>query len=221
MSKYFEYQIPLSDNQLQKLQTAINNKKNVTLQLSKKDINSNVNAKKVLLTRTQINKIEKHRSTNKGVEITFSQAQLKKNQTGGMIPLLPILAKLGSIAAPLAISAVSGLVNSAANALGNKLVGNGVKENMNLDIPKNDLVQIIRLIDVLENKNILPGGSKSATEKNIEQNGGAFVLPLIASLLGTFLPTLFRDPPKEELSMRLPATFQKGNGVYLPWESKN
>lgn len=205
MNKYFEYEIPLSENQLQKLQSAINRKRGITLQIGKKDINSKSNLKKLMLTKTQINKIEKHKSSNTGVEISLSVSQLKKNQIGGLIPLLPILAKIGSVAAPLAISAVSGLVNSAANAIGNKIAGNGLNENVSINIPRNDLQEILNYVHILENKNILPNGSRTATERNLQQNGGAFVLPLIASLLGTFLPTLFNQ----------------GKGIYLPWESKN
>ena len=209
MSKLFEYELPLSDNQIHKLQNAINNKKSITLQISKKDINTNNNLKKILLTKTQINKIEKHKRKNKGVEINLSLSQLRKNQKGGLLPLLPILAKVASIAGPLLLSGVSGLINGASDAIGKKLAGNGVSQNIedvNLNIPKKDLQEIINYISILENKSILPGGSKVAVDRSIEQNGGAFILPLLATLLGSFLPTLFSS---------------KGKGIYLPWETKN
>lgn len=205
-NKYIEYDLPLTENQLEKIKHAIQNKKPIGLKFTKQTLNQNENLSKLLLTKTQINKIEKHKASNSGVEIKLSLSQLKKNQSGGFLPLLPLLAKAATIAAPLAISAVSGLINGASNAIGNKIVGKGSKEDdqLSLNISKQDLQSLLNMVEVLESKSILPGGSSTAINQNVEQRGGSFVVPLIASLLGTFLPTLF-----------------KGKGIYLPWESKN
>ena len=204
MNKYNEYELPLTENQMNKLRTAINNKRSIKLKFTKQIVQQKANLTKLLLTKTQITKIEKHKNNNKGVEIMLSLAQLKKSQLGGFLPLLPLLAKAATIAAPLAISAISGLINGATNAIGNKLAGKGMDEELSLNINKKDINELVKMVDILENKNILPDGSSSAINKQIEQRGGAFMLPLVASLLGTFLPTLF-----------------KGQGIYLPWESKN
>jgi hypothetical protein len=201
---YFDYELPLTDGQLEKLRSAVKNKNAITLKFNHEVLNQRENLRKLMLTRTQINKIENHKVKSKGVEIRLSQSQLRKNQIGGLLPIVPILTKAAAIAAPLALSAVTGLINGATNAFGNKLVGKG-KNNVQLSFSEGDLNELVKMVNVLENKNILPTGSKISINKDIEQRGGSFVLPLVASLLGTFLPTLFN----------------KGNGVYLPWEQKN
>ena len=101
------------------------------------------------------------------------------------------------MAAPVAVAALSGIVSSLAGTAADKITGKGV----NLAIPKDDLTELQKAVTILESKQILPQGSSDAIKKDIEQQGGAFMLPLVASLLGTFLPTLF-----------------KGSGVFLPWE---
>lgn len=198
-NNYLEYELPVTPNQISKIKRAAEKKQGIKLKFTRDVLKQKDNLTKLLLTKTQVNRIEKHRNKNTGVEINFSQSQLKKNQVGGFLPILPVLAK---VVAPIAMSAVSGLVGSLANSLGNKITGNGVNgETLVLHVPRDDLSKLISMVKLLETKNVLPGGSSAAVAKDVELKGGAFVLPLVESLLGTFLPSLF-----------------KGSGVYLPWE---
>jgi hypothetical protein len=151
-----------------------------------------------LLTKSQVSKIEKHKASNTGVEIKLSVSQLKRNQTGGWLPILPILAK---VAAPIAMSAITGLVGSLANTLADKIAGKGIQDeqDVSLSLSKNDLNELVKIAEVLERKSVLPSGSSVAISRQADQKGGAFLLPLVASLIGTL-------------------GSKKGNGIYLPWE---
>ena len=190
MTEYLPFDISLTDGQ----RAALRNPGLVVLRFSKEQLTSNSNGSKLLLTRRQIDKVKKCRLKQKGTEIKISKRQRQKNQSGGFI--LPLLAK---VAGPVAVAALSGIVSSLAGTATDKIAGKGI----NLRIPKGDLEELQNVVTILESKQILPQGSGDAIKKDAEQHGGSFILPLVASLLGTFLPTLF-----------------KGNGVYLPWEKK-
>ena len=192
MTKYFPYEVNLTESQRKSLQKT----GQVVLRFTKDQLLNPSNVSKLLLTQGQINKISKCKAANKGVEIKLSKTQMHKNQTGGF--LLP-LAALASKLAPVAISGLSGLVSGLADTAVRKIAGNGVE----VVIPKQDIEELEKAVQILESRNILPMGSGEAIRHDISQKGGAFVLPLVASLLGSFLPTLFRS---------------KGNGVFLPWE---
>ena len=191
MTEYLPFDINLTGAQ----KAALQRPGQVVLRFSKEQLLSNSDGSKLLLTRRQINKIKKCRLNEKGTEIRISKRQRQRNQTGGFI--LPLLATAAKTIGPVAMAALSGMASSLAGAATDKLTGKGV----NLLVPKEDLDHLQNAVAILESKNILPQGSCDAIGKDVSQRGGAFVLPLLASLLGTFLPTLF-----------------KGRGVYLPWE---
>ena len=85
---YREYGLMLSDNQKQKLQSA---KEGVTLRLSKDQLSG---SDKLLLTKSQINKIQKAQRAGNGMDLKLSATQMKKQ--GGFVGAL-----LAGLAAPL------------------------------------------------------------------------------------------------------------------------
>lgn len=88
-----EFKINLSDNHIKKIRLGFEKKVPITIQLS---IDQLKNGKeKVMLTKRQINKIEKSKKENKGCRITLNQEQLNKNHKGGFLPLL--FAGLGAL----------------------------------------------------------------------------------------------------------------------------
>ena len=82
MTEYKPYNVSLSGNQKLKLTKAIMNKSPITLRLSSADL---FGSDKIFLTKTQINKIKKSKSLNKGVDINISKTQISK--MGSMIGL--------------------------------------------------------------------------------------------------------------------------------------
>lgn len=196
MTEYIPFDIQITDGQRKALQRP----GQVVLRFTKEQLVADSGGSKLLLTKSQINKIQKSRDNKKGVEIKFSKRQLTKNQSGGFI--MPLLTAAASKLAPVAMAGLTGLVSGLANSAAQKMTGSSVK----LSVPKQHLDELQEAVSLLESKNILPNGSRAAIQKDIDQRGGAFVLPLVASLLGSFLPTLFSS--------------KKGAGIYFPWEKK-
>ena len=73
MTEYKQYSVNLSPSQSQKLVKAIEMKAPVTLRLKSVDLTG---SDTIFLTSTQINKIKKAKSLNKGVDIDFSKTQI-------------------------------------------------------------------------------------------------------------------------------------------------
>lgn len=93
-----EYQINVSENHKEKIKKGYKNKVPITIQLSYEQL---LNGKdRILLSERQINKIEKSKKENKGCRLTLTYDQLKKNHTGGFLPLL--FAGLGALGSLIA-----------------------------------------------------------------------------------------------------------------------
>ena len=75
MTEYKPYTVSLSGNQKLKLSKAIVGGTPLTLRLGSADLSG---SDKIFLTKTQINKIKKSKSHNKGVDINISKTQISK-----------------------------------------------------------------------------------------------------------------------------------------------
>ena len=138
MAKYIPYGVKLTKGQIQKLKSAHDNDRDVTLRISKKDLQGpNI----LPLTQTQINKIRKATS---GVELCLSKSQLQHMEKhGGFLPLLATLI-------PAAISAIGGLAGGISSAVNStrqtneqmrhnkeveKQIGSGILSDLAAPIP--------------------------------------------------------------------------------------
>ena len=135
MTQYKSVNINLSENQMQKLQQAVNaNCSATSIKLSYDDLDG---PNTVFLTKAQYNKLENARDQGKGLTIRMSSRQLKHNvktQGGFLGALLPALAGIGRAVAPallgvakkavpaLATGALSGLASTGVS----KLFGDGL-----------------------------------------------------------------------------------------------
>ena len=135
MAKYIEQRLDISDNQKEKIKTAMNNNTIVSIRIN------NIGDDKIALTEGQINKINKAFQQNKAVTIKLSKAQLQYNKNhveGGFIGALlaglaPLAMKvLPQVAKHLGIGALTGLASSAIG----KLLGNGIYLKKNGHIVK-------------------------------------------------------------------------------------
>lgn len=119
-TNYFLVEFHLTENQQQKIQSAIKNSHDCTLR-----INPLIKGKsKLYITQTQLNKLNKGIKNNKSVDITFSKEQLK-HQTGGF---LPIIGALAAKFLPLIVKgALAGAASSAASKVVNKITGKGTR----------------------------------------------------------------------------------------------
>ena len=96
MTQYFPYGVKLSQGQMQKLSRAYNARLPVTLRLDKTDLKGN---NELMLTKTQIKRIQKAMKMNKGVEIKISKTQIRKVVKQGGEIMRPLLsgAKQGAL----------------------------------------------------------------------------------------------------------------------------
>ena len=83
MTTYTKYGVSLTKNQKDSLRAAVNAKRPVTLRLAHNQLSG---SDQLLLTRTQIQKIQKARLSAKGVDIKLSKTQL--GRTGGALASL-------------------------------------------------------------------------------------------------------------------------------------
>ena len=135
MTQYKSVDVNLTENQVKKLQQAINaNCSATSIKLRRDDLDGDHT---LFLTKTQYNKLQNAKDQGKGITIRMSSKQLKHNvkTEGGFLgALLPALAGIGRAVAPallgvakkavpaLATGALSGLASTGVS----KLFGNGL-----------------------------------------------------------------------------------------------
>ena len=125
MTTYFEYHVNLSDGQKESLAIAIESSSEITLRLKNNQLRGN---DELMLTKTQIKKIEKALQNNTGVDIKISKTQIRKSvKHGGS--LFSSLLSLGTKLLPYATKFAAPLTTGALSALGslgmNKIFGKG------------------------------------------------------------------------------------------------
>ena len=135
MTQYKSVNVNLSENQIKKIQQAVNaNCTATSIKLGKDDLDGE---HVLFLTNGQYNELQNARDQGKGLTVRMSSRQLKHNikTEGGFLgALLPMLGAVGRVAAPallgiakkavpaLATGALSGLASTGVS----KLFGNGL-----------------------------------------------------------------------------------------------
>ena len=135
MSQYINTNVNLTENQIQKLQQAVNaNCAATSIKIGADDLDGDHT---IFITNAQHKKLQNTRDRGKGITIKMSSRQLKHNvkTEGGFLgALLPMLGAVGRVAAPallgiakkavpaLATGALSGLASTGVS----KLFGNGL-----------------------------------------------------------------------------------------------
>ena len=118
MTKYFEYGVNLSEGQKTNLAKAIQTNSELTLRLKNNQLSG---SDELMLTKTQLNKIQKAAANRTGVDLKISKTQIRKAvKQGGS--LFSSLAMLGAKALPFVTKAASkalpALATGAVSALG-------------------------------------------------------------------------------------------------------
>ena len=75
MTQYFSYGVNLSKNQMEKLSKAYMNRSPITLRLEKSDLSG---SDELMLTKTQIGRIQKAMNSGKGVDLKISKTQIRR-----------------------------------------------------------------------------------------------------------------------------------------------
>ena len=182
MTTYFEYGVKLTDGQKSKLASAIVNQSPLTLRLKHENLRG---SDELMLTKRQINKIEKSLANGTGSDIKTSKTQIRKSvKHGGN--LFSSLASIGAKVLPYAIKGISkavpALATGAATALGElgikKIFGKGIT------IPKKFFPMLPPLVREFTKSQI------NQINKAYQTGGRLVIKPTRKQIEGGFLGTL-------------------------------
>ena len=186
MVEYTKINCKLTNVQLNKLKKSFKSNEGATLRLGIKNFNKYELPHELLLTTRQNTKLRNAIDNNLATDIKLSKAQIKKlMQSGGFLgkllsklagPLMKVAMPLAkNVLAPLGLTAAMSAIDA---SIQKKIHGSGVK----LIIEQEDMNDIMKIIEALENSGILlKGVSKTIENETKEQRGG-----FLSMLLGTF-----------------------------------
>ena len=195
MVEYSKINCKLINVKLNKFKKSIKSNEGLTLRLGIKNFNKDELPHELLLTTRQNTKLRNAINNNLATDIKLSKAQIKKLiQSGGFLgKLLSKLAgTLMKVAMPLAKNVLAPLGLTAAmsaidGSIQKKIHGSGVK----LIIEQEDMNDIMKIIEALENSGIFLKGISKAIENETKEQRGEFLGILLgtlpASLLGNLL----------------------------------
>ena len=182
MTSYFEYGGKLSDGQKRSLVSAMNSRSPLTLRLKHKNLGGN---DELMLTKTQLKRIQKSLNNKTGVDIKISKTQIRKvAKQGGS--LFSSLASLGARVLPYAVKclskAVPALATGAISALGSlgidKIFGKG------MHIPKKFFPMLPSIVNEFTQSQI------DQINKVMQTGGRLVIKPTRKQLDGGFLGAL-------------------------------
>ena len=193
MVEYTKVNVKLTNLQLSKLKKAVKNNDGVTLRIVIKNFNKEDLPHELLLTTRQSTKLRNAINNNMATDLKLSKAQIKKL---GKLFLGKLLSKLAGplmkVAMPLAKDVIAPLGLTAAmsavdGSIQKKIHGSGVK----LIIEQEDMNDIMKIIEALENSGIVLKGVTKTIENETKEQRGEFLSMLLgtlgASLLGNLL----------------------------------
>ena len=93
MTTYHSHKVNLSEGQRKKLLTAHNNKSGITIRLNKSNITGK-NYDSLMLTKRQINQLNKAKKSGVGSDLKISQTQIRK-VIGGGAPRIGLFPSIG------------------------------------------------------------------------------------------------------------------------------
>ena len=189
MVEYSKVNVKLSDTQLKKLKTVVKDKTGTTLRISLKMFDGNYLPHELLLTTRQKPKLRNAFNNNMSTDLKLSKAQIPKIiQSAGFLGSL-----LSKLSGPLAKNVLAPLeITAAASALDagiqKKIHGSGATT---LIISNEEMNDIIKIVQALEDSNILLKGVTKTIENETKEQKGGFLSMLLgtlgASLLGNLL----------------------------------
>ena len=194
MVEYTKVNVKLRNLQLSKLKKAVKNSDSTTLRVSIKNFDKDELPHELSLTTRQSTKLRNAINNNMATDLKLSKARIKKMiQSGGF--LRKLLSKLAGplmkIAMPLAKNVLATLGLTAAmsaidGSIQKKMRGEGVK----LVIEQEDMNDIMKIIEGLENSSILLKGVTKTIENETKEQRGGFLSTLLGTLGASLLENL-------------------------------
>ena len=183
--------------QLKKLKTAVKDNTGATLRMNLKMINANNIPHELLLTERQKAKLRNAFNNNMSTHIKLSKAQITKIiQSAGFLgsllsklagPLMKVAVLVAkNIVAPLGITAAASAIDA---GIKKKIHGS---RTTTLIISNEEMNDVIKIIQSLEDSNILLKGVTNTIKNEAKEQKGGFLSMLLGtlgtSLLGSLLP---------------------------------
>ena len=199
MVEYSEVNCKLTNVQLNKLKKAVKSNEGATLRLGIRNFNKDGTPHELLLTTRQNTKLRNALNNNSATDIKLSKAQIKKiMQSGGFLgkllsklagPLMKVALPLAkNVLAPLGLSAAMSAIDG---SIQKKIHGSSYKLQVKLIIEQEDMNDIMKIIEALENSGILLKEVTKTIENETKGQKGGFLSMLLgtlgASLLGNLL----------------------------------
>ena len=186
MVEYSKMNCKLTNIRINKLKKAVKSNEEVTLRLGIKIFNKDELPHELLLTTRQNTKLRSAINNNLLTDIKVSKAQIKKLiQSGGFLGKLlgKLAGPLMKVAMPLAKNVLASLGLTAAmsatdGSIQKKIHGSGVK----LIIEQEDMNDIMKIIEALENSGILLKGVTKTIENETKDQRGGFLSMLLGTL---------------------------------------
>ena len=186
MVEHTKINCKLTNVQLNKLKKCVKFNEGATLRLGIKIFNKDELPHELLLTTRQNTKLRNAINNNLTTDIKLSKAQIKKLiQSGGFLgkllskladPLMKVAMPLAkNVLAPLGLTAEISTIDG---SIQKKIHGSGVK----LIIEQEDMNDIIKIIEALENSGILLKGVTKTIENETKEQGGGFLSMLLGTL---------------------------------------
>ena len=200
MAEYNTVNVTLLNSQLNKLKSAIKNKQGTTLRMNARMFNGNNLPHELLLTTRQTTKLRNAIEDNMSTDKKLSKAQLSKIIQSGEF-LGKILGPILKTRLPLLKSIIKPLVLLGLTAA-SSVIDAGVQKKMYgfgttiLVISNEEMNDIMKIVQALEDSNILlKGVTKTIKNETKEQKGG-----FLSMLLGTLGASLLGDLLTKNLS---------------------
>ena len=195
MVEYTKVNVKLTNLQLNELKKAVKNNDS-TLRTGIRNLNKEDLHHELLLTTRQSTKLRNAINNNMATGLKLSKAQIKKLIQSGRF-LGKLLSKLAGplmkVAMPLAKNVLAPLgLTAAMSAIGGsiqkKIHGSGVK----LIIEQEDMNDIMKIIEALENSGILLKGVTKTIENETKEQRSGFLSMLLGTLWASLLGNLFK-----------------------------
>ena len=198
MIEYTKVNVKLSDSQTKKLKDAVKDNTGTTLKISLKMFKENNLPHELLLTTRQKTKVRNAFNNNMSTDLKLSKAQINKIiQSGGFLGrLLSPLLKTGlplikNVIKPLAKSVIPLGLTAAASAadagIHQKILGSG---NATLIISNEEMNDTMKIVQALEDSDILFKGVTKTIENETKKQKGGFLSMLLGTLGAILLENL-------------------------------
>ena len=186
MVEYTKVNVKLTNLQLNKLKKAVKNNDGATLRIGIRNFNKEDLPHELLLTTRQNTKLRNAISNNMATALKLSKSQIKKMvQSGGLLskllsklsgPLMKVAMPMAkNVLAPLGLTVAMSAIDG---GMQKEIHGSGATK---LIIENEDMNDIMKIIEALENSGVLlKGVSKTIENETKEQKGG-----FLSMLLGT------------------------------------